>query len=162
LQRFAALILPVGQAQEVKMRRVKKSEPQRLLLVLIVLGGVVILSGCASAVCEKGPQPLSGKWAEMKLPTVTGAEVCHCDEKEVRIVHRNAEYFELVDQYAEKFKSEGWSVSPAQRTEYARIFKVSKDKDSDFSKNYMTLRFKDCEFPSLRDRMSKCTQIEIY
>jgi uncharacterized protein YceK len=52
------------------MRKVGSSESQRLLLVLIVVGGVLILSGCASAMCKEGPQPLTAKWTEMKLPTV--------------------------------------------------------------------------------------------
>ncbi len=64
---------------------------QRLLLVLIVGVGLAVLSGCSSAVCKKGTQPLTAKWVETKLPTVEGAEVCFCDEKKIGVVHRNAD-----------------------------------------------------------------------
>lgn len=40
---------------------------------------------------------------------------------------------------------------------------VSKDKDSDFRNNFISIRFEECSFSSLRrDRMSKCSQVGIF
>lgn len=139
-----------------------RSEYQRLLLVLIFAGGLLIFSGCASGMCKNGPQPLTANWAEKKLPAVEGAEVCYCDATKIGIVHRNAEFFELADQYADKLKKDGWEISPVERDRNSRRFLVSKDKDSDFRNNFISLNFRDCLFPSLRDRMSKCVEVEIF
>lgn len=148
-----------------------RSEYQRLLVVLITAGGLLILSGCASAVCKKGPQALTPNWIEKKLPVVEGAEVCFCDEKKLGIVHRNAEFFELADKYAEKFKAEGWKVSPIRRDGNMRSFFILQDKDGKFAgksidefmsaKGTISLYFHNCLFPSLRDRMSTCSEVEI-
>jgi len=144
---------------------------QRLLLVLIVAGGLAVLSGCTSGMCKKGLQPLTGNWVEKKLPVVEGAEVCFCDEKKIQIVHRNAEFFELADKYAEKFKAEGWKVSPVKRDGNLRAVYVLKDQDGKFggktiedfmsAKETIALLFTPCMFPSLRDRMSTCSSVEI-
>lgn len=143
---------------------------QRLLLVLIA-GGLAILSGCSSTVCKKGTQPLTGTWVEKKLPAVEGAQVCFCDEKKIGIVHRNAEFFELADKYAEKFKAEGWKVSPMRRDGNLRSFFIQQDKDGKFAgesiedfmsaKGTISLYFHNCLFPSLRDRISTCSEVEI-
>ena len=153
---------------EGKMKRLKY---QRLLLVLIAAGGLAILSGCSSAMCKKGLQPLTSNWAEKKLPVVEGAEVCFCDEKKIKIVHRNAEFFELADKYAEKFKAEGWKVSPVMRDGNLRAVYILKDQDGKFGgksldafmreKETIALHFTPCLFPSLRDRMSTCSSVEI-
>ena len=153
---------------EGKMKRLKY---QQLLLVLIVAGGLAILSGCSSAMCKKGLQPLTSNWAEKKLPVVEGAEVCFCDEKKIKIVHRNAEFFELADKYAETFKAEGWKVSPVMRDGNLRAVFILKDQDGKFGgksldafmseKETMALHFTPCLFPSLRDRMSTCSSVEI-
>ena len=143
----------------------------RLLLVLIVASGLLILSGCASGVCKNGPQPLTAHWVEKKLPVVEGAEVCYCDEKKVGIVHRNAEFFELADKYAEKFKGDGWKVSPIKRDGNMRSFYILQDKDGKFAcksidefmsaKGTISLYFHNCLFPSLRDRLSTCSEVEV-
>ena len=144
---------------------------KRLLSVLIIAGGLAFLSGCSSAVCKKGPQRLTANWVEKKLPAVEGAEVCSCDEKEIAIVHRNAEFFELADKYAEKFKAEGWKVSPVRRDGNLRAVYVLRDKEGKFggksidefmnAKETIALFFTPCLFPSLRDRMSTCSSVEI-
>lgn len=144
---------------------------ERLLLAFLVAGGLTILSGCASGVCKKGPQPLTANWVEKNLPVVEGAEVCFCDEKQIGIVHRNAEFFELADKYAEKFKAEGWKVSPVLRDGNYRAVYILRDKEGKFDgksidefirvKETIALRFTPCLFPSLRDRMSTCSQVEI-
>ena len=143
---------------------------KRLLLVLIATG-LAVLCGCSSAVCDKGKQPLTGNWAEKKLPAVEGAEVCFCDQKKIGIVHRNAEFFELADKYAEKLKAEGWKVSPMRRDGNLRSFFIQQDKDGKFAgksieelinaKGTISLYFHSCFFPSLRDRMSTCSEVEI-
>jgi hypothetical protein len=143
---------------------------QRFLLVLIA-GGLAMLSGCSSAVCKNGAQPLTANWVEKKLPTVEGAEVCSCGEKKIVVVHRNAEFFELADKYAEKFKAEGWKVSPIRRDGNLRSFFVLEDKAGKFegksSEDFMSAKetisvyFHNCLFPSLRDRMSTCSEVEI-
>ena len=143
---------------------------KRLLLVLIATG-LAVLSGCSSAVCDKGKQPLTANWAEKQLPVVDGAEVCFCDQKKIVVVHRNAEFFELADRYAEKLKAEGWKVSPMRRDGNMRGFFILQDKDGKFAgksieefinaKETIALRFIPCLFPSLRDRMSTCSEVEI-
>lgn len=146
------------------MGTMRQSENQRVLLVLIVIGGALILSGCASGVCKNGPQPLTANWVEKKLPVVEGAEVCNCDAAKIRIVHRNAEYFELADQYADKLKKDGWEISPVERDQHSRRFLVSKDKDDNFRHNFISLDFRDCLSyrTSFSDRMSKCVEVEIF
>src|SRR5688500_6084358 len=143
----------------------------RLLLVLTVAGGLLILSGCASGACKNGPQTLAANWVEKKLPVIEGAEVCFCDEKKVGIVHRDAEFFELADKYAEKFKGEGWKVSPVVRDGNLRAVYVVRDKDGKFGgkslhdfmskQETISLRFTNCLFPTFRDLMSACSQVEV-
>lgn len=143
---------------------------KRFLLVLMAIA-LAVLCGCSSAVCEKGPQQLTANWAEKKLPAVEGAEVCFCDQKKIGIVHRNVEFFELADKYAEKFKAEGWKVSPMRRDGNLRSFLILQDKDSKFAgksmdefisaKGTISVFFHNCFFPSFRDRMSTCSEVEI-
>jgi len=144
---------------------------RQLLLVSILTGGLLILAGCSSSVCKKGAQPLTANWVEKKLPVVDGAEVCDCNAAKIKIVHRNAEFFELADKYAEKFKAEGWKVSPVKRDGILRSVYVVKDKEGKFNgksvdefmreKETIALLFTNCLFPSWRDRMSTCSEVEI-
>jgi hypothetical protein len=138
---------------------------QRWLLVSILASGLLILSGCESGVCKNGAQPLTANWAEKKLPVVEGAEVCDCDAAKIRIVHRNAEFFELADQYAEKLKVDGWQISPVQREKTSRRFIISKDKeDKYFRNNIISLDFRDCSslHTSFSDRRSKCVEVQVF
>lgn len=149
----------------------QKLKCERLLLALIVAASLLILAGCSNAMCKKGPQPLTAKWVEKKLPAVEGADVCFCDEKEIGIVHRDAEFFELADKYAAKFKAEGWKVSPVKRDGNLRAVYVLRDQEGKFGgktideftrvKETIALHFTPCLFPSLRDRMSTCSEVEI-
>ena len=143
----------------------KRSKYLRLLSALIVAGGLAILSGCESGVCKNGAQPLTGNWVEKKLPVVEGAEVCDCDAAKIRIVHRNAEFFELAAQYAETLKKDGWQISPVQKEKTSRRFIVSKDKDDKyFRNNIISLDFRDCSslHTSFSDRRSKCVEVQIF
>jgi hypothetical protein len=120
---------------------------------------------------QKRPATVDSSWVGKKLPVVEGAEVCFCDEKKIGIVHRNAESFELADKYAEKFKAEGWKVSPVKRDRNLRVVYALKDQDGRFggktiedfmsAKEKIALYFTPCLFPSLRDRMSTCSSVEI-
>jgi len=143
----------------------QKLKHKRLLVASIVAGGLLILSGCSSAVCKKGAQPLTANWVEKKLPTVEGAEICDCDAAKIRIVHRNAEFFELADQYAEKLKGDGWQISPVQKDKTSRRFIISKDKeDKYFRNNIISLDFRDCLslHTSFSDRRSKCVEVQVF
>jgi len=149
---------------EGKREKMKSLKYQGLLLVLIA-GGLLILSGCESGVCKEGAKPLTGNWVEKKLPVVEGAEVCACDSATIRIVHRNAEFFELADQYADKLKQDGWQISPVQKEKNSRRFMVSKDKDDKyFRNNFISLDFRDCSslHTSFSDRRSKCVEVQIF
>jgi len=143
----------------------QKLKYRRLLSALIVAGGLLLLSGCESGVCKNGAQPLTGNWVEKKLPVVEGAEVCDCDAAKIRIVHRNAEFFELADQYADKLKQDGWQISPVQKEKTSRRFIISKDKDDKyFRNNIISLDFRDCSslHTSFSDRRSKCVEVQIF
>lgn len=89
---------------------------KRLSLLAILIGGVLILSGCSP--CEEGGnQQLSAAWTAMQFPVVEGGEICACSkyascDDYISIAHKTANALELVDEYSEKLKSNGWKVEP--------------------------------------------------
>ena len=86
----------------------KKLKYERLLLALLVAGGLTILSGCESGVCKNGSQPLTGAWVEKKLPVIEGAEVCFCDEKKIGIILKRNNNGHWIRSEAKSNKEKGW------------------------------------------------------
>lgn len=140
----------------------KKLQFRYYLLGLIVCGSILLLHGCnlrmTNGSCKEGAK-LTANWTDLQIPVVQGSEVCDCTDGQLSFIHHNAEYFELVQQYAEKFKNDGWLVDVNQSksgdvtaTLYAS--KASKDKK-------LFVSFHKCFIPSITERFSKCSEVDI-
>jgi hypothetical protein len=129
----------------------KKSAFIQLLPVLILIGGILILSGCTDSigVCKEGKQQLPAKWVEAKFPLLEGGSICtYNGDKNAHIKYRDIEFLELRDKYAEKFKSEGWQFGVAVNDK--SVLSLSKDG------KHFTLGFSDCS-----KLMSKCADLDV-
>ena len=91
-------------------------EFKRLTAVLILIAGLLVLSGCSP--CEEGGgQQLSPVWTAMQFPVVEGGEICACGQADngedyVRIAHKADNPFDLVGKYSEGLKNSGWKIEP--------------------------------------------------
>ena len=108
----------------------KKTTMIQLLPMLILIGGILILSGCA-----KAPKcaPLPAKWAEAKFPFLEGGCINTANDQKIFAVQK-MDSFELSGKYLERFKNEGWTIKEVKPGSKLVVFKSGKQ----FSLNFVT------------------------
>jgi hypothetical protein len=133
----------------------RRSKIGQLLPMLVLIAGALILFGCRGDSCSTDNHQLPAEWAEIKFPLLDNASLCVYSGKQVSIKYTGTELVDLVSRYTERFKSEGWEVTPLNRSSMS--FDASKDKKARF-----TLQFMECN-KSLTSpgTWSKCTEVSV-
>lgn len=100
--------IPFIEEEEAKM---KKTTMIQLLPMLFLIGWFLILSGCARKK-ERTCYPLPAKFTEAKFPFMEGGCILYdtANNPDKIMATQDLDNLELLGKYAERFKSEGWTI----------------------------------------------------